>query len=45
MDFDIEKILVKASGENVDKYANRVISDSDKAQIDFAFEEMFSGLS
>lgn len=45
MDFDIEKILVKASGENVESYMTTVISDADKAQITFAFDEMFSGLS
>jgi len=45
MDFDVEKLLVKASGENVENYANTIVSDIDKAQIDFAFDEMFSGLS
>lgn len=45
MDFDIEKLLVKASGENVEHYMNAVISDTDKAQIEYAFDEIFSGLS
>ncbi len=45
VDFDIEKLLVKASGENVENYTNTVIGDIEKAQIEFAFDEMFSGLS
>lgn len=45
MDFDIEKLLIKASGENVESYTNTIISDADKAQIEFAFDEIFSGLS
>lgn len=45
IDFDIEKLLVKASGENVENYMNSIVSDTDKAQIEFAFDEMFSGLS
>ena len=45
MDFEIEKLLAKVSGENVENFAACVISDTDKKQIDFAFEEMFNGLS
>jgi len=45
MNFELEKILAKVSGENAENFAERVISDSDKAQINFAFNQMFSGLS
>ena len=45
MNFELEKILAKVSGENAENFAKRVISDSDKAQINFAFNQMFSGLS
>lgn len=45
MDFEIEKLLAKVSGENIENFAACVISDTDKKQIDFAFEEMFNGLS
>ena len=37
--------MAKVSGENVERYAERVIADSEKAQINFAFDEIFSGLS
>lgn len=45
MDFEIEKLLAKVSGENVENFSACVMSDADKKQIDFAFEEMFNGLS
>jgi len=45
MDFETEKLLAKVAGENVENFAVCVISDTDKKQIDFAFEQMFNGLS
>lgn len=45
MDFEIEKLLAKVSGKNVENFAACVISDADKEQINFAFEQMFDGLS
>lgn len=45
MDFETEKLLAKISGENVENFAACVISPAIKNQIDFAFEQMFSGLS
>lgn len=45
MDFEIEKLLAKVSGENVENFAAHVISDTDKKQINFAFEQMFNGIS
>lgn len=45
MDFEIDKILAKVSGKNVENFSNCIISDTVKAQIDFAFNQMFSGLS
>ena len=45
MDFEIEKLLAKVSGENVEIFAAHVISDTDKKQINFAFEQMFNGIS
>jgi len=45
MNFDTEKLLAKIAGENVENFANCVISDSVKTQIDFAFNQMFQGLS
>ena len=37
--------MAKISGENTEKFAERVVSDSDKNQINFAFEKIFNGLS
>ena len=45
MDFELEQIFAKVSGENREIMAVHIISDTDKAQIDFAFNEIFSGLS
>ena len=45
MNFDFEKLMAKVSGENVEDFSKRVISDSDKAQINFALDQMFQGLS
>lgn len=45
MDFELEQIFAKVSGENVENPATRIVSESDKAQIDFAFEQIFSGQS
>jgi len=45
MDFETEKILAKVAGENTENFAERVIDNSTKAQINFAFEQMFTGLS
>ncbi len=45
MDFETEKLLAKIAGENVENFAAHVISKADKEQIDFAFDQMFSGLS
>ena len=45
MDFETEKLLAKVAGENVENFAAHVMSDADKKQIDFAFEQMFSGIS
>lgn len=45
MDVDTAKLLAKIAGENVENFANCVVSDSAKTQIDFAFNQMFQGLS
>ena len=45
MDFEIEKLLAKVSGENVENFAAHVMSDTDKKQVNFAFEQMFNGIS
>lgn len=45
MDIELEKILAKVAGENTENFSERVISDSVKSQINFAFEQMFAGLS
>lgn len=45
MNFDTEKLLAKVAGENVENFANCVISDFARTQIDFAFNQMFQGLS
>lgn len=45
MDFELEKLLAKASGENIENMAARAISETDKTKIVFAFSEMFSGFS
>lgn len=45
MDIELENIFAKISGENIDYASLRVISDTDKAQVDFALNEIFSGLS
>lgn len=45
MDFDTEKLLAKVSGANVENFAQTFITDIDRAQIEFAFNQMFSGLS
>ena len=45
MDFEFEKILAKISGENTERFATNVISANDKNQINFAFNQMFTGLS
>lgn len=45
MNFEFEKLIAKISGENVENFSERVISDSDKAQINFALNQMFQGLS
>ena len=45
MDFETEKLLAKIAGENIENLATNFVSDSDKSQIDFAFNQMFSGLS
>jgi hypothetical protein len=45
MDFDTEKLLAKVSGKNVENFSDCIISDATKAQVDFAFNQMFSGLS
>lgn len=43
MNFDTEKLLAKVAGENVENFANCVISDFARTQIDFAFNQMFQG--
>jgi len=45
MDFELEKIMAKVSGENVENFAVRVIGQHEKSQIDFALNQIFSGLS
>ncbi len=45
MDFELDKIMAKVSGENRENMAQYIISNTDKAQIDFAFNEIFSGIS
>lgn len=45
MDFELEQIFEKVSGENLENRAQNIVSESDKAQIEFAFGEIFSGLS
>ena len=45
MNFDTEKLLAKVAGKNVENFADCVISDSAKTQIEFAFNQMFQGLS
>lgn len=45
MNFEFEKLIAKISGENVENFSERVISDSDKAQINFGLNQMFQGLS
>ena len=45
MDFNFEQLMAKVSGENAKDFTKRVISDSDKKQIKFAFDQMFIGLS
>jgi len=45
MDFDLEQILAKVSGENTENFSTVVISDADKSQLDFALNEIFSGLT
>ncbi len=45
MNFDKEKLFAKISGENVEGFVKCVINDTSKAQIDFAFNQMFQGLS
>lgn len=45
MNFELEKIFAKVSGENVENFAERILTDSEKAQIKFAFNQIFSGLS
>ena len=45
MNFDTEKLFAKVAGENVENFANCVMSDSAKAQINFAFNQIFQGLS
>ena len=45
MDFELEQIFEKVSGENLENRAQNIVSESDKAQIEFAFDEIFSGLS
>ena len=46
MSFDLDQVMAKVSGENTEDFAAKhIISDVDKAQVNFAFSEMFSGLS
>lgn len=45
MDFETDKLLAKISGENVENFASCVVDDGVKAQIDFAFNQMFQGLT
>lgn len=45
MNFDLEKLMAKVYGENTEDFFKRAVSDSDKRQINFAFEQMFVGLS
>ena len=45
MDLDTEKLLAKVSGKNVENFSTCLISDATKAQFDFAFNQMFQGLS
>lgn len=45
MDLDTEKLLAKVSGANVENFAECVVSDGVKAKVDFAFNQMFQGLS
>ena len=45
MNFEFEKLMAKVSGENTENFAKRVLSESDKHQIEFALNQMFVGLS
>lgn len=45
MNIELDNIFAKISGENIDYASLRVISDTDKAQVNFALNELFSGLS
>ncbi len=45
MDFEFEKIMAKISGANTELFAENVISIQDKNQINFALNQMFTGLS
>lgn len=45
MSLDFEKLMAKVSGENTKDFAKRIISNADKQQIKFAFDQMFVGLS
>jgi len=45
MNFDLEKLIAKVSGENTEDFSKSVISDSDQRQIKFALNQMFVGLS
>ncbi len=45
MNIELENIFAKISGENIDNISLRVIRDTDKAQVNLALNEMFSGLS
>jgi len=37
--------MAKVSGENIEKFSERIISDSDKTQIVFAVNQLFLGMS
>ena len=45
MNFEFEKLMAKISGENTEKFSERVISETDKNQINFALDQMFRGMS
>ena len=45
METNLEKIMAKISGENVEDYVVKMVDDVDKKQIEFVFQQMFEGLT